>query len=180
MIHDTKDTNDALNNQQSNQCGRINSSDSGRSLLSMNLNFLGSCDDVALDGGLLGLGSDIRIQSSDFVKDILLPDKLSTNDTIEDDEQPIKQYDGKYPAQDDDELCSIAKLTSKLERISTGRVLLHHHLVKSINSYHLKTGLTILKKTQMVWGRCINLCLWRVAILLFNLFKLIKRNIKYH
>ena len=107
---DTKDTNDALvNNQQSNQCGRINSSGSGRSLLSMNLNFLGSSDDVALDGGLLGLGSgDIdndRIQSSDVVKDILLPD---TNDVIEDEEQPIKQYDGKSPTNDDDKLCSIA------------------------------------------------------------------------
>ena len=122
MISSTADTtNDALNNQRSNQCGRINSSDSGRSLLSMNLNFLGSSDDVALDGGLLGLGSgDIdsdRIQSSDVVKDILLPD---TNDVIEDEEQPIKQYDGKSPAQDNDKLCSIAKLTSKLERISTG------------------------------------------------------------
>ena len=89
----------------------------------MNLNFLGSCDDVALDGGLLGLGSgESRIQSSEVVKDILLPD---TNDVIEEEEQPIKQYDGKYPAQDNDELCpSIAKLTSKLERISTGESII--------------------------------------------------------
>jgi len=110
---DTKDTIEALNNQQSNQYGRINSTGSGRSLLSMNLNFLGSGDDVALDGGL---------QSSEVVKDILLPD---TNDVIEDEEQPIKLYDGKSPAHDDDELCpSIAKLTSKLERISTGESII--------------------------------------------------------
>ena len=55
---DTKDTIEALNNQQNvERCGRINSSGSGRSLLSMNLNFLGS-EDIAIDGGLLSSGDN--------------------------------------------------------------------------------------------------------------------------
>lgn len=115
--------------------GRLNTAGSNRSgcsQMSMDLNFLRP-EDVALDG--MGLSSSdflhdskMPIQSSDFVQNVLLPDAAATATMALKAEQPITpNRDGKPPtyhqtrqARDDHKFCPVAKLTSKLERISTG------------------------------------------------------------
>lgn len=118
--------------------GRLNTAGSNRSgcsQMSMDLNFLRP-EDVALDGMGMGLSSSdflhdskMPIQSSDFVQNVLLPDAAATATMALKAEQPMTQSrDGKPPthhqtrqARDDHKLfCPVAKLTSKLERISTG------------------------------------------------------------
>jgi len=128
---DTEETVEALQSGTGKRRPRLNTAGSGisgRSLLSMDLNFLGS-EDIAVDGGL-GLSGDIDrlpMQSSDVVKDILLPN-ASTNavTTLKAEYQPIKLHDGKSPSaaqpqqSRDDKFCPISKITTKLQRISTG------------------------------------------------------------
>merc|ERR1719183_1035109 len=89
---DTEETVEALQTGSGKRRPRLNTAGSGisgRSLLSMDLNFLGS-EDIAVDGGL-GLSSGdidrLPMQSSDVVKDILLPDASATLKT---EYQPIK------------------------------------------------------------------------------------------
>eukprot|EP01083_Nonionella_stella_P063021 163825_1 len=130
---DTEETVEALQSGMGKRRPRLNTAGSGlsgRSLLSMDLNFLCS-EDVAADGGLSGLGLSggdldrLPMQSSDVVKDILLPDTSSTAATaLKAEYQPIKLHDGKSPSTQqqsrDDKFCPIAKITTKLQRISTG------------------------------------------------------------
>jgi len=127
---DTEETVEALQSGSSKRRPRLNTAGSGmsgRSLLSMDLNFLGS-DDIAVDGGLLSSSGDIDrlpMQSSDVVKDILLPDASSIATTaLKAEYQPIKLHDGKSPPSQqqsrDDKFCPISKITTKLQRISTG------------------------------------------------------------
>ena len=129
---DTEETVEALQTGSGKRRPRLNTAGSGisgRSLLSMDLNFLGS-EDIAVDGGL-GLSSGdidrLPMQSSDVVKDILLPNASSTAATaLKAEYQPIKLHDGKSPSaaqpqqSRDDKFCPISKITTKLQRISTG------------------------------------------------------------
>jgi hypothetical protein len=68
------------------------------------------------------------MQSSDVVKGILLPDTSTTAATaLKAEYQPIKLHDGKSPSaaqqqqqSRDDKFCPVSKITTKLQRISTG------------------------------------------------------------
>jgi len=130
---DTEETVEALQSGMGKRRPRLNTAGSGlsgRSLLSMDLNFLGS-EDIAVDGGL-GLSSGdidrLPMQSSDVVKGILLPDTSTTAATaLKAEYQPIKLHDGKSPSaaqqqqqSRDDKFCPVSKITTKLQRISTG------------------------------------------------------------
>lgn len=127
---DTEETVEALQSGSGKRRPRLNTAGSGmsgRSLLSMDLNFLGS-EDIAVDGGLLSSGDIDRLpmQSSDVVKDLLLPDSSTTTTTaLKTEYQPIKLHDGKsqyvqQQQQRDDKFCPVSKITTKLQRISTG------------------------------------------------------------
>mmetsp|Transcript_26233 Transcript_26233/g.47265 ORF Transcript_26233/g.47265 Transcript_26233/m.47265 type:complete len:486 (+) Transcript_26233:83-1540(+) len=111
------------------------SSKSGGPIMSMDL-FL-SPEDVELDGGLGALSSDdatMRLQSSDFVKDLFLPDTAATAAAALQAEHPPSTAgngNAKLPSQQEescqkeeyDDFCPIVNLTSQLEKISTADVV---------------------------------------------------------
>ena len=99
--------------------------------MSMDLTFLNYPEDIALDGGLGRLGGLLNsagsiksIQSSDFVKDVLLPDAAKTASVALKAEQlrDSKPSSSPSPTQQGggDNYCSMVKLNAKLERLSTG------------------------------------------------------------